>query len=93
MLLDADNGFGGVASKLLQLIKQEYPNKTSFTIPLLPACSTYENARRAERLINFGFVMESLFDDSCMFSPVSLDTLWCSSNSRKFVQLENFKVC
>ncbi|KAI9552609.1 hypothetical protein GHT06_020476 [Daphnia sinensis] len=91
MLFDADNGFGGVASKLLQLIKQEYSTKTTFTVPLLPAHSTCESTRRAERLTNLGLVVETLFEDSSMFSPVSLDPLWCSNNSRKFPELQNLK--
>ncbi|XP_057378953.1 protein misato homolog 1-like [Daphnia carinata] len=91
MLFDADNGFGGAASKLLQLIQQEYSTKTTFTIPLFPAHSMCESARRVERLTNLGLVVETLFEDSSMFSPVSLDPFWCSTNSRKFSGLQNLK--
>ncbi|KAK4013930.1 hypothetical protein OUZ56_026481 [Daphnia magna] len=91
ILFDADNGFGGVASKLLQLIKQEYSTKMTFAVPLFPAHSTCESARRAERLTNLGLVVDALFEDSSMFSPVSLDPLWCSNNSRKFSELHNLK--
>ena len=88
LLLDANNGFGGVASKILQLIKQEYPNKTIYAIPSLPAHTVLNNSTKAECLTNIGLVMESLFEDSCMLSPVSLDPNWCSESSRKFNNLQ-----
>ncbi len=74
-------------------MKEEYPNKTIYAIPSLPAHTgiNQNSSYRAECLTNIGFVMESLFDESCMLSPVSLDPLWCSNNTRKFNHLQ-FKV-
>ncbi|XP_046455765.1 protein misato homolog 1-like [Daphnia pulex] len=91
ILLDADNGYGGVTSQLLELINQEYSNKVIYTIPSFPAHSEYNFARRAECLANMGLVIDSLFEGSSMLSPVSLDPLWCSTNSRKFRRLEDLK--
>jgi hypothetical protein len=92
ILLDADNGYGGVTSQLLELINQEYSNKVIYTIPSFPAHSEYNFARRAECLANMGLVIDSLFEGSSMLSPVSLDPLWCSTNSRKFRRIEDLKV-
>lgn len=88
VLLDGDNGFGGVASNVLQLIKEEYPNKTTFAIPSFSAHAPDDSFNRTELLTNTGLVMESLFENSDIFSVISLDPEWFSSKSRNFTHLQ-----
>ena len=94
MLLDADNGFGGLANQILQHLSDEYPRKTRFAFPLLPAMRLNDptdvdyNMERNRRLVNTGLVLESLFEHSSMFSPLSLDSSWASNNFRKFQHVQ-----
>ena len=85
ILLDADNGFGGIASRLLQLINEEYSRKTTFAVPVFPPSTSQKN--RAERLTNIGLSIETLFEGSSMLAPASVDSEWCSMTSRTFAQL------
>jgi len=94
MLLDADNGFGGLAGHILEHLSEEYPRKTRFTFPLLPTMRLKDPAHvdyvneKNSRLINSGFVLESMFEHSSIFSPLSLDSSWASSDVRKLKQLQ-----
>lgn len=94
MLSDADNGFGGLAGHILEHLSEEYPRKTRFTFPLLPTMRLKDPAHvdyvneKNSRLINSGFVLESMFEHSSIFSPLSLDSSWASSDVRKLKQLQ-----
>ena len=84
--MDADNGFGGLASQILQHLSDEYPRKTQLVFPVLPAQTDYTDGK-SNRLVNIGLVLESVFENSSIFSPLSLDCSWASSRFRKFKQL------
>ena len=93
MLLDADNGFGGLAGQILQHLSEEYPRKTRFAFPILPTMRLKDSTHvdylneRNNRLINTGLVLESVFEHSSIFSPLSLDSSWGSRDVRKFQHL------
>ena len=94
MMLDAENGFSGLAGQILQHLSEEYPRKTRFAFPLLPAMRLkdpshvdYDNERNA-RLINTGFGLDYVFEHSSVFSPLTVDSSWGSRGVRKF---QNFQ--
>ena len=64
MFLDSFNGFGGIAASALNLIKEEFPKKSIFSILPFPDFRTESKETQMTKLINTAFSFKDLVEDN-----------------------------
>ncbi|KAH8420007.1 hypothetical protein KR009_004794 [Drosophila setifemur] len=85
MLFDIDDGFGGLATKCLEHLNDEY-SRASFVVPLhYPRATSYPQAdsrlSHCIRVANTVLSYQQLSEQATMFTPLStLETIWRNTN-------------
>lgn len=90
MFLDSFNGFGGIAASALNLIKEEFPKKSIFSILPFPDFRTESKETQMTKLINTAFSFKDLVEDNkdLILLPLSLnESFFMSNNELKSVNL------
>ncbi|KAJ8304930.1 hypothetical protein KUTeg_018513 [Tegillarca granosa] len=78
ILIDTNDGFGGLGSDIVQYLQDEYSTKGLFTFGLTPSTLPDNTASlRANRILNSVITYSRCIHNSSLFSPLSLaDSLW-----------------
>ncbi|XP_059093564.1 protein misato homolog 1-like [Tigriopus californicus] len=73
LLLDDFNGFGGVGSGVIDLLSDEYGNKTALTFPTSPcAYDEYSGILGSTRLLNTLLNLNAQLEGSTLVTPLTL---------------------
>lgn len=98
MFVDSFNGFGGLASLCVDLIREEYAKKSIFSFLPFPDSKDLSKENQLTKLINTAFSFKSLLDDNkdIILLPLSLNDSFYMSNENEFkyvdLPLLNYKV-
>lgn len=91
--MDSLNGFGGLASKTLEYLKDEYLNKTIIAMPVMSDNYIIGNENSELHAINTSLLFASLFEHSNMFVPLTTSTGgWVKSQSHLNLEYLSYKV-
>lgn len=69
--MDSLNGFGGLASKTLEYLQDEYFNKNVIAMPVMSDNNILEDDNSELQAVNTSLLFSSLFEHSNMFVPLT----------------------
>jgi len=91
--MDSLNGFGGLACKALEYLKDEYSNKTIIAMPVLSDNYILEDENSELQAVNTSLLFSSLFKHSTMFVPLTTSSGgWIKSQSHLNLDYLSYKV-
>ncbi|XP_026818236.1 protein misato [Rhopalosiphum maidis] len=80
--MDSLNGFGGLACKALEYLKDEYSNKNIIAMPVMSDNYILEDENSELQAVNTSLLFSSLFEHSNMFVPLTTSSGgWTKSQS------------
>ena len=88
--MDSFNGFGGLATSCLNLIKEEFPKKGIFSFLSFPDFKKQPKDTQMTQLINTAFSFKGLIEDNkdIILLPLSMnESFYMSNNEMKSVDL------
>ncbi|XP_060861222.1 protein misato isoform X1 [Metopolophium dirhodum] len=90
--MDSLNGFGGLACKALEYLKDEYSNKTIIAMPVLSDNYILEDENSELQAVNTSLLFSSLFEHSTMFVPLTTSSGgWIKSQSHLNLDYLSYK--
>jgi len=91
--MDSLNGFGGLACKALEYLKDEYFNKNIIAMPVLSDNYVLEDENSELQAVNTSLLFSSLFEHSNMFVPLTTSSGgWIKSQSHLNLDYLSYKV-
>lgn len=86
--MDSLNGFGGLACKSIEYLKDEYSNKNIIAMPVMSDNYIIGDENSELHAVNTSLLFSSLFEHSNMFVPLSTSNSgWAKSQNH--LNLEN----
>lgn len=93
-MMDSLNGFGGLATKALEYLQDEYSNKNIIALPVMSDNSILDEENSELQAVNTSLLFSSLFEHSNMFVPLSTSPGgWIKSQSHLSLDHLLYKVC
>lgn len=91
--MDSLNGFGGLACKALEYLKDEYSNKNIIAMPVMSDNYILEDENSELQAVNTSLLFSSLFDHSNMFVPLTTSSGgWTKSQNHLNLDYLSYKV-
>jgi hypothetical protein len=91
--MDSLNGFGGLACKSLEYLKDEYSNKNIIAMPVMSNNYIIGDENSELYAVNTSLLFSSLFEHSNMFVPLSTsDGGWVKSQKHLSLDYLCYKV-
>lgn len=90
--MDSLNGFGGLACKTLEYLKDEYSNKNIIAIPVMSDNYILEDDNSELQAVNTSLLFSSLFEHSNMFVPLTTSSSgWVKSKNHLNLDYLSYK--
>lgn len=91
--MDSLNGFGGLACKALEYLKDEYSNKNIIAMPVLSDNYILQDETSELQAVNTSLLFSSLFEHSNMFVPLTTSSGgWIKNQSHLILDYLSYKV-